>query len=107
MRVPFPQTSCEFPFRLLEVQGKEEKGRCVEDVERGSKSKVEIDWRWINGSKPFRVSGHARPRPPFQIAKCVKGQKHSTTEMRYVIADFTTLGESHIVWPSPILLLTH
>ena len=24
-----------------------------------------------------------------------------------VIADFTTLGESHIVWPSPVPLQTH
>ena len=28
------------------------------------------------------MSGQARPNPPFQIAKCVKGWKHSMIEMR-------------------------
>ena len=63
------------------MQGKEENGRFVEGIERGSKSKAEIDWRWINGSKPFCASGHARPKPGFQIAKWVKGWKHSTVKM--------------------------
>ena len=81
MRVPFPLTSYEFPFRLSKVQGKEENGRCAEGIEQGSKSKAEIDQRWINGSKPFCTSGHAQPNPHFQIAKWVKGRKHYMVEM--------------------------
>ena len=75
MRVPFPQTSCEHPF-------KEENGRCAEGIEWESKLKAVIDRRWINGSRPFRVSVHARPKPPFQIVKYVKGRKYSMVEMR-------------------------
>ena len=75
MKVPFPQTPCEHPF-------KEKNHRCVEGIKRDSKPKAEIDRRWINGSKPFHVSGHARPKPPFQIVKCVKGRKYSMVEMR-------------------------
>ena len=92
MSVPLPQASCEFPFRLSEVQGKEENGRCAEGVERGSKSKAKIDRRWINGSKPFCMNGHARPKPHFQIAKWVKGQKHSMVNM----------GSKSDLWPQSI-----
>ena len=31
----------------------------------------------------------------------------TSTKVKYIIADFTTLGESHIVWPSPVPLQTH
>ena len=34
-------------------------------------------------------------------------KKSGYMECNDVIADFTTLGESHIVWPSPIPLQTH
>ena len=81
MRVSFPRTSCELSLRILEVQSKEENGRCAEGVGKGSRSKLEIDRRWIDGSKPFHPSRHARPNPRFQFAKWVKGRKHPTVEM--------------------------
>ena len=35
------------------------------------------------------------------------GYVQNNSSLVCVIADFTTLGESHIVWPSPIPLQTH
>ena len=49
---------------------------------RARDQRAEIDWRWINGSQPFRVSGNAQPKPSLLTTKCVKGQEHSTVEMR-------------------------
>ena len=97
MRVPFPRTSCEHPF-------KEENSKCAEGIERDSKPKTEIDRRWINGSQPFCASGHARPKPRFQIAKQVKGQKHSMVEMGSD-SDLHARSISHaiLVWVKPRL----
>ena len=64
------------------MQGKEENGRCTGGIGQDPESKVEINRRWINDSKPFCTGEHERSRLPSQIAKCVKDRKLSTTEMR-------------------------
>ena len=47
-----------------------------------------------------------RPTPPPGPPPLQSSISMASSQDNGVIADFTTLGESHFVWPSPVLLQT-
>ena len=82
MRVSFPQNSCEHPLGYQKCKVKKKMAGALMALDWIHNQRLRLIRGWTNGSKTFRASGHARPKPPFQIAKWVKVQKPSMAEMR-------------------------
>ena len=60
---------------------------------------------WVAGL-PFGILHHSTSRMDFNVFRPSYDPSDLTHKGASVIAYFTTPGESHFVWPSPVLLQT-